>query len=64
MATTIQVRKETAQKLRRIMAEASASTYDELIRKLLLEHKTVKQSRFGKYRKLPRFRREEIDRLA
>jgi hypothetical protein len=64
MATTIQVEKETAEKLRRIMAEVGASTYDELIGRLLVEHKTVKRSRFGKYRKLPRFRREEIDRLA
>jgi hypothetical protein len=64
MATTIQVERETAEKLRRIMAEVGASTYDELIGRLLVEHKTVKHSRFGKYRKLPRFRREEIDRLA
>jgi len=64
MATTIQVRKDTAEKLRRVMGQVGASTYDELIRKLLKEHKTVKTSRFGKYRKLPRFRRQEIDRLA
>ena len=64
MATTIQVEKETAEKLRRVMDEAGVSTYDELIRKLLVEHKTMKSSRFGKYRKLPPFRRQEIDRLS
>ncbi len=64
MATTIQVEKETAKKLRAFMVEAGAATYDELIRKLLVEHKTVKQSKFGKYRKLKRFRRQEIDRVA
>jgi hypothetical protein len=51
MATTIQVAKETAEKL----DEMGASTYDELVRQLLVEHKTFKSSRFGKYRKLPRF---------
>ncbi len=64
MATTIQVEKKTAEKLKAVMAEAGAATYDELIRKLLVEHKTVKYSKFGKYRKLKGFRRQEIDRLA
>jgi hypothetical protein len=64
MATTIQVGKDTAEKLRKVMGEAGASTYDELIRKLLVEHKTMKSPQFGKYRRLPRFRRQEIDRLA
>jgi len=64
MATTIQVDKKTAEILKKLRDEENAKNYNELILRLIASYKTLKTSRFGRYPKLPPFKREELDRLA
>ena len=64
MSTTIQVDRKTAEMLRKLKEQEETETYNELILRMLASYKTVKLSKFGKFRKLKPFKREEIDRLA
>lgn len=63
MATTIRISKEMLRELEKLKEEKMASSYEELIRKLIEEYKRLKKSHFGTLPKLEKFRREEIDRF-
>ncbi len=63
MATTIRISKEMLQELEKLKKEKRASSYEELIKKLIEESKRLKKSHFGTLPKLEKFRREEIDRF-
>ncbi len=62
MKTTIAVNPKTLDLLKHAREEAGAHTYDELLQKLVLHTKKPETSMFGKFKKLKRFEREEIER--
>ena len=64
MVTTIQVDEETIKMLKNLKLELGQETYNDLIVTLVLENKKLRKSKKGKFPKLKRFTREELDRLA
>lgn len=63
--TTIAVKSETLNLLRKAKEELSAESFDEVIKDLLLESKKPKKSMFGVLKGLKsEFKREEIDRFG
>lgn len=63
MATTIAVNDRTLEMLRYMKEETKSVTYDETIRKLVLEMKKPKESWLGAMKDLGPFKREEMDRF-
>ncbi|MBI2077199.1 MAG: hypothetical protein HYT80_02340 [Euryarchaeota archaeon] len=61
--TTIQVQADLLPELEEVKREVGASSYDGAIRALLQEHRRLPTSSFGRFRKLPPFKRDELDRL-
>lgn len=61
--TTVQVRKDLLPLLEDAKRELKAASYDETIRRLLEEHRRLPESLFGRFPKLPAFRREARDRF-
>ena len=62
--TTIAVERETLKLLRHEKEELNAGSFDEVIKKLLMESKKPKKSMFGAIRGLKaEFKREELDRF-
>lgn len=61
--TTIQVDENVLKKLGRLKREMNASSYKEVIERLLGAEKKLEVSEKGKFPKLKRFRREKIDRF-
>jgi hypothetical protein len=59
MPTTVQVDEKTLQLLNRAKKEMKAGSHDEVIRKLLTEHKKIPCSMFGSNRKLTSFTEED-----
>lgn len=65
MQTTIAVKGETLEMLRKAKQEFKAESFDEVIKNLLLEVKKPKKSMFGILKGLSKeFKREEIDRFS
>ncbi len=63
--TTIAVRNETLELLRKAKEESNADSLNTVIKKLLLEAKRPKKSMFGVLKGLKKeFKREEIDRFS
>jgi hypothetical protein len=63
MPTTIQVRSETIDLLKKLKGDRGLVSYDDVIRDLITESKSISKSEMGKYPKLKPFKREEIDRF-
>ena len=63
MDTTVAVRRETLEMLKSIKEETRAGSFDEVIRGVIAEAKKPTESFFGKFKKIPSFKREEIDRF-
>lgn len=63
MPTTIQVRSETIDLLKKLKEDRELVSYDDVIRDLITESKSIAKSEMGKYPKLKPFKREEIDRF-
>jgi len=61
--STIAVKSETLDLLKRAKEEAGVDTYDDLLRKLVIASKMPKKSLRGFAKKLKPFVREEIDRI-
>ena len=65
MQTTIAVKDETLNLLRKAKEELNVESFDELINKLLLETKKPKKSMFGVLKGLKaEFKRGELDRFS
>ena len=65
MQTTIAVKGETLNLLRKAKEELNADSFDELINDLLLETKKPKKSMFGVLKDIKKeFKREELDRFG
>ena len=65
MQTTIAVKGETLNLLRKAKEELNADSFDEVIKDLLLETKKPKKSMFGVLKDIKKeFKREEIDRFG
>ena len=64
MPTTIAVKNETLDLLKMVREETKSDTYDETIKKIIMQTKKPKKSLFGKYKNLKEFKREEIDRFS
>lgn len=64
MGTTVAVKEETRELLKAAQRELETSTFDETIRKLVLNLQRPKQSLRGLAKHTPEFVREEIDRFA
>lgn len=64
MATTIAVKEGTLDLLKMVREETKSETYDEVIKKIIMQTKRPKKSLFGKFKGLKEFKREEIDRLS
>ena len=63
--TTIAVKSETLNLLRKTKEELKVGSFDALIRNLLLEVKKPKKSMFGILKGLRKeFKREELDRFS
>lgn len=61
---TIALKKDTYDLLTHVKEEIEAETYDETIKKLVLQHKQPKQSFFGRLKGMKEeFKREELDRF-
>jgi hypothetical protein len=52
LPTTVQVNETTLQMLNEAKKQMKAKSHDEVIKKLLTEHKKIPQSMFGSNRKL------------
>jgi len=59
MATTIPVQDVTRQRLQRLRDDLGASSYDEVIQRLLHPKDTSPPSLFGAYRRAKPFRKED-----
>lgn len=64
MGTTVAIKEDTFAMLREVKEEEEAESFDEVIKKLLLEMKKPKRSYLGIFPNLGKFKREEIDRLG
>ena len=64
MTTTIQVDEETITLVKNLKHDFGHATYNELKRALILGNKRLKRSKKGKFPKLKRFEREELDRFS
>ena len=63
--STIAVKSETFKMLRKAKEELNASSFDDLIKNLLLEAKKPKKSMFGVLKDVHKeFKREELDRFS
>ena len=63
--TTIQLHNDVIRMLNSLKKEMRVKTYEEVIRKLLISHKSFKKSYFGAFPGLKEFKRdEEDDRLG
>ncbi|MBI5392538.1 hypothetical protein HZA96_01590 [Candidatus Woesearchaeota archaeon] len=64
MNTTIAVKSETLDLLKHMKDEIAVTTYDEVIKKLVLHMKKPKQSLFGSLKEIrSEFEREKSDRF-
>ncbi len=63
MATTVAVKEDTFHMLQEVKVEQDAESFDEVIKKLILEAKKPKHSYFGAIPGLGKFKREELDRF-
>ncbi|MGQ0536929.1 MAG: ribbon-helix-helix protein, CopG family [Methanobacteriota archaeon] len=61
--TTVQVRPDLIPQLEELKRKLGAASYDEVIRRLIKERRRPTRSLFGKFRKLRRFQREDLDRI-
>ena len=59
MATTIQVSDETKQLLETMKQQIDALTYDELIKRLLLQHAKIPNSMFGENKKIKQWKKSD-----
>ena len=65
MQTTIAVKGETLNLLRKAKEDLNADSFDEVIKELLLETKKPKKSMFGVLKDIKKeFKREELDRFG
>ena len=65
MQTTIAVKDETLNLLRKAKEDLNADSFDEVIKELLLETKKPKKSMFGVLKDIKKeFKREELDRFS
>ncbi|MBU0627762.1 MAG: hypothetical protein KKC75_01110 [Nanoarchaeota archaeon] len=64
MTTTIALKDDTYFLLKMVKSELESDTYDDTIKKLIVQNKKQKKSYFGKFKELGEFKREEIDRFA
>lgn len=62
MTTTIAIQEDTLDLLRHLKHESGEESFDALIRYMMRKSK-MQKSLFGKYKNLPSFRREELDRF-
>ncbi|GEM_PF-756388 len=62
-STTIMVKEDVAQALRRLRKELRAESYDEVLRIIIRRFKRLDRSHFGTLPELKPFKREEIDRF-
>lgn len=63
MVATVALKEETFELLRMLKEESKAGSFDEAINSLLSIAKKPRRSMFGKFKNLPEFKREEIDRF-
>lgn len=63
MSTTVAVKDDTFAMLKEVKETEEAESFDEIIKKLLLEMKKPKHSYLGIFPTLGKFKREEIDRF-
>ena len=63
MTATVALKTETFELLRMLKEETNADSFDETINALLAIAKKPKKSLFGKFKTLPEFKREKIDRF-
>ncbi|MHA1520324.1 MAG: ribbon-helix-helix protein, CopG family [Promethearchaeota archaeon] len=62
MSTTIQIKKKTLEKLKRLKRDQKAKTYDEVIDNLILNEDQVPDSLFGYLKgKMTPYARDEMD---
>ena len=59
MPTTVQVNETTLQMLNEAKKQMKAKSHDEVIKKLLTEHKKIPRSMFGSNHKLTSFTEED-----
>ena len=64
MVTTIQVDEETLRMLKNLEHDLGYNTHNEAVKRLILESKRLRRSKKGKFPKLKKFEREELDRLS
>ena len=64
MTTTIAVQEETKNMLNSLRDEYDAESFDEVIKRLVMEGKKPKKSHFGIFPGLGTFKREELDRFC
>ncbi len=62
-STTIMVKEDVLQALRRLRKELRAESYDEVLRIIIRRFKSLDRSHFGTLPELKPFKREEIDRF-
>lgn len=63
MGATVALKEETFELLRMLKEETRAASFDEAINSLLSIAKKPKRSMFGRFKNLPEFRRDELDRF-
>ncbi len=63
MPTTIMVKEDVAQALKRLRKELGVESYDDVLRMIIRKFKSLDKSHFGTLPDLKPFRREEIDRF-
>ncbi len=64
MNTTVAVKEDTFALLKDVKEKTEAPSFDEVIKKLIMETKKPKKSLRGLAKNTPEFVREEIDRFA
>ena len=63
MATTIQVDDDTLSMLKDLEHDLGFKSHNETIKRLILDNKRLKRSKKGKFPRLKKFEREELDRF-
>lgn len=63
MPTTIMVKEDVIQALKRLRKELGVESYDDVLRVIIRKFKSLDKSHFGTLPELKSFRREEIDRF-
>lgn len=60
---TVALKQTTYDLLSQVKEDIQAETFDEAVKKLVISAKKPKRSFFGRFKDLPEFKREELDRF-